>query len=112
LRGGKAAFSLDERWMTVHHYVTDEDAEALGFEGPLDPAFAPYQALGAANLYVVDLLSGQPRRVTTMPPGQYALFPHFRSDGWLYFVVRTTEGNEIFAATDAALVLESEPVVE
>ena len=23
-----------------------------------------------------------------MNPGQYALYPHFRSDGWLYFLVR------------------------
>ena len=23
-----------------------------------------------------------------MKPGQYALFPHFRSDGWIYFLVR------------------------
>jgi hypothetical protein len=37
---------------------------------------------------------------------QYALFPHFRSDGWLYFVVRTVGRQEYFAATDAAVLLD------
>jgi hypothetical protein len=43
-----------------------------------------------------------------MQPGQYALFPHFRSDGWIYFMVRTlgTE-NEHIVASDAALVIEA-----
>ena len=38
---------------------------------------------------------------------QYAFAPHFRADGWIYFVVRTLEGNEYFAASDAALVGEA-----
>jgi hypothetical protein len=41
-----------------------------------------------------------------MNPGQYALFPHFRSDGWIYFVVRTVDSqDEVIVASDAALVL-------
>jgi hypothetical protein len=107
LQGGKAVVSYDERWMVLHHYVTARDAVDLGFSGPDDPAFADYPALGAANLYLVDLLDGSSRRITQMAPGQYALFPHFRSDGWIYFVVRTLAGEEYFAATNAAVLLGS-----
>jgi hypothetical protein len=107
INGGKAVLSFDERWMVLHHYVTAADAVELGFTGADDPAFADYATLGASNLYLVDLLSGQSQRITNMQPGQYALFPHFRSDGWIYFVVRTLDVHEYFAASDAALVAEA-----
>lgn len=108
LQGGKAVFSYDERWMVFHHYVIEADAGDLGFSDASDPGFSEYTELGAANLYLVDLLSGETERITNVSPGQYALFPHFRSDGWIYFVVRTLEGEEYFAASDAALVREIE----
>jgi hypothetical protein len=108
VNGGKPGFSFDERWITYHHYVQDEDAVDLGFTGPDDPGFAPYRTRGAANVYVMDLLVGEGRRVTRMRPGEYALFPHFRSDGWIYFMVRPPGPGEIIAATDAALVLAGE----
>ena len=41
-----------------------------------------------------------------MKPGQFALFPHFRSDGWLYFIVRDASGaskTEVIAASDWAI---------
>jgi hypothetical protein len=104
VQGGKAVVSYDERWLVLHHYVTAADAVALGFSGEDDPAFADYLELGASNLILVDLLDGSSRFITQMGAGQYALFPHFRSDGWLYFVVRTLAGEEYFAATDAALL--------
>jgi hypothetical protein len=105
LSGGKAVISYDERWMVLHHYVTAADAGELGFADADDPAFAEYLERGASNLYLVDLLDGASRRITDMPAGEYALFPHFRSDGWIYFVVRTVDAAEYFAASDAALVL-------
>jgi hypothetical protein len=104
LEGGKPAVSYDERWMVLHHYVTDDDAVGLGFTGPDDPDFSDYRTLGASNLYLVDLLDGSSRVITRMGPGQYALFPHFRSDGWIYFVVRTLDADESFAASDAAVL--------
>jgi len=106
ISGGKAVLSYDERWMILHHYTTADDAVALGFTGPDDPDFARYAELGSSNIYLVDLSTGEARRITNAGPGQYALFPHFRSDGWIYFVVRTLEGEEYFAASDAALVAE------
>ena len=108
--GGKPGFSLDERWMVLHHYVEDSDAIEMGYTGSDDPAFAPYLSQGAANLYLVDLVTGQIIRISNMPPGQYALFPHFRSDGWIYFMVRTIgQQSEYIVATDAALLLANTP---
>ena len=105
--GGKPGFSYDERWIAFHHYVTDADAQELGFTGPADPGFADYRAKGAANIYLMDLRTGVPQRITNMRPGQYALYPHFRSDGWIYGQVRdTTTGHEYTVASDAALLQE------
>jgi hypothetical protein len=63
---------------------------------------------GAANIFVTEIATGVTRRLTTMKPGQYALYPHFRSDGWIYFIVRdlAAGGREYVAASDAALMLE------
>ncbi|MBX2812723.1 MAG: hypothetical protein KTR25_12980 [Myxococcales bacterium] len=108
LQGAKANFSFDERWIVFHRYISPDEAVELGFKGPEDPGFAEYLSHAGANIYLVDLLSGASHRVTNMAPGQYALFPHFRSDGWVYYVARTLEGRELFVATDAALLLEEE----
>jgi len=108
LQGGKAMLSFDERWMVFHRFVTVADATRLGFSGPDDPAFVPYLEQGAADVYLVDLRDGSSHRISALQPGQYALYPHFRSDNWIYFVVRTLDGRELFAASDAALWLEEE----
>ena len=103
--GGKPAFSYDERWLAFHHYITADDAADLGFADASDPGFAPYLTLGAANLYLMELATGAVQRITTVAPGQYALYPHFRSDGWIYGLVRdTAAGTEAVIATDAALI--------
>ncbi|HTV20382.1 MAG TPA: hypothetical protein VMG12_16980, partial [Polyangiaceae bacterium] len=106
ITGAKPVISFDERWMVIHHYVTDADATELGFSSASDPGFAAYRELGASNLYLVDLSNGDSRRITNMSAGQYALYPHFRADNWIYFVVRTTDTEEYFAASDAALIAE------
>jgi hypothetical protein len=107
LSGGKPGFSYDERWIAFHHYVTNTDAVELGFTDANDPGFAEYKAKGAANLYLMDLRTGVPVRITNMQPGQYALFPHFRSDGWIYAQVRDANaGHEYTIAHDAALISE------
>ena len=114
LEGGKATFSYDERWMVFHHYVNasgpaaDADARDLGFAAASDAGYQPFRQQGTANVYLLDLRTGETTRLTRMEPGQYALFPHFRSDGWIYFVVRTLDGEEYFAATDAALLAEGQ----
>ena len=107
VRGDKPAFSYDERWLTYHHYVAEEDWAALGYPSADDPAFRALRQQGAANLFVLDLLTGEERRITTMGPGQLALFPHFRSDGWIYAVVRDAARGEYVIASDAALAFEA-----
>jgi len=105
-RGTKVGFSFDERYIVYHRYVTGTDAIELGFTGPDDPEFTEYRTNGAANLFLLDITNGDVRRITNMNPGQYALFPHFRSDGWIYFMVRDpTDGitGEYVVASDAAL---------
>jgi len=70
------------------------------------PAFQPYREKGASNLYLVDLTTGVRTRITGMKAGQYALYPHFRSDG-LDLLPRPHPGEqgERIVASDAALIL-------
>ena len=106
VNGGKPGFSFDERWIAYHHYISNTDADAidLGFTGTDDPGFAAYQDKGTANVYLLDLLTGDRTRLTMMQPGQYALFAHFRSDGWIYFLVRDGDTEHV-VASDAAMVV-------
>ncbi|MEM7446888.1 MAG: hypothetical protein AAF355_01445 [Myxococcota bacterium] len=110
IRGSKVGFSFDERYLVLHRYLDASDAVEFGFDGADDPEFAAYLERGAANIYVVDLLTGDQRRITRMNPGQYALFPHFRSDGWIYFIVRDPYDDalsgEYVVASDAVLRLQ------
>lgn len=109
VRGAKPALSFDERWMVWHHYVEANDWQTLGYASATDPAFVALRASGAANVFLMEIATGTIRRITTMAPGQYALYPHFRSDGWLYYIVRDLTANrEYIAASDAALVLETQ----
>lgn len=87
--GGKAGFSFDERWLTFHQYVV----------GPQNS-----QRSNSADIVVADLRTGTRTKLTAMARGQYALYPHFRSDGWLYFLVRDTNtGREQLWASDFAV---------
>jgi hypothetical protein len=59
----------------------------------------------------MDLATGVPQRITNMQPGQYAVMPHFRSDGWIYANVRDNNAiagvvHEYFISSDAALLAE------
>jgi hypothetical protein len=105
--GGKPGFSYDERFAVLHHYIenTDADARLLGFTGVADPGFSAYRTRGGANIYMIELATGTIYRITNMGPGQYALFPHFRSDGWIYYLQRGDSGPEHIVANDAALRL-------
>jgi len=112
VQGAKPAFSYDERYVAYHHYLgggpdPDADARELGFTGADDPGFAEYASRGASNIYLLDLLTGRSTRVTTMGAGQYALYPFFRNDGWLYFIVRTLgTTREYVIASDARLLAQ------
>jgi hypothetical protein len=77
--GAKVNFSYDERFMVTHHYDGDK-----------------------TNIVLIDLKDGSQRTITNMPANSRALFPHFRSDGWIYFLVKSPDG-EYLAASDAAI---------
>jgi hypothetical protein len=84
VNGAKASFSLDERFLVTHHYGDN-----------------------VSNLVLVDLQTHQSSVITNMSAGQYALYPHFRSDGWIHFLVRDSNTHvEHVIATDAALRIQ------
>ena len=94
LQGGKPQLSFNERFLAVHQY-TDPAANPLGL------------ASGASNIFINDLKTGKTIRVTNMAKNQRALYPHWRADGWLYFLVRDgNTGKESFVASDAALHID------
>ena len=110
VQGGKPAISFDERYMVFHHYVGPGDYAELGFTSAAAPTFQSMLSKGTANIVLVDLVTGVSQRITNMHPGQYALYPHFRSDGWIYFLARDLDsGNEYVAASDAALQTTAPP---
>jgi hypothetical protein len=93
--------------MVYHHVVEANDWAAMGFASATDPGWLALRNRGAANIYLLDLLTGESHRITAMNPGQYALYPFFRSDGWIYFLVRDIERDrELIVASDAALKYE------
>ena len=103
VRGAKPAISFDERFFVSHHYVTPADFADLGYASASDPGFQALLAKGSSNIVLVDMVTGARKRVTTMKAGQYALYPHFRSDNWIYFQVRDKNTNkEYTVASNAA----------
>ena len=91
IAGGKPQLSFDERFLAVHQYV---DSNA-------NPGHLPERS---SNIFLVDLKTGKTTQLTKMKAGQHALYPHWRADGWLYFLVRDGNTNkETLVASDAAL---------
>ena len=91
LAGGKAQLSFDERFLAVHQYVDAAD----------NPQGLP---ANTSNIFVADLKTGRKYQVTKVAAGQKALYPHFRADGWLYFLVRESSG-ETLVGSDIAIRL-------
>lgn len=92
MKGGKANFSFDERFIATHQYVDTTEPDQAGLP------------VHSSNIMLADLKTGAKVRLTKMAAGQYALYPHFRADGWMYFLVRDMVAHtEYLAATDAAL---------
>ena len=90
--GMKVNFSFDERFVVTHQYVDRSD-----------PSHASL-ANKSANIVIVDLATGRQTRITSSRSGVYALYPHFRADGWLYFLVRDMNtSTETMVASDIAI---------
>jgi hypothetical protein len=83
LPGAKANISFDERFSVTHVYENE-----------------------TANIYLTDILTGETVKVTEMPAGTKALFPHFRSDGWFYFLAKGGDGDRVLASDAALRMLE------
>ncbi|WP_394831585.1 hypothetical protein LVJ94_34235 [Pendulispora rubella] len=97
LLGGKAAISFDERFIAVHSYAAQGDTH-LSINA------------NASDIVIVDLKTGSHYQITKMPANVRALYPHFRNDGWLYFLVRdaNTGAESILASDLAARIVRGE----
>ncbi|HTE52968.1 MAG TPA: hypothetical protein VK698_19080 [Kofleriaceae bacterium] len=81
--GAKANISFDERFLVTHHYHD-----------------------GKSDILLYDLATGDEHQLTDVPVGTEARYPHFRSDGWIYFLVDSGD-SETMAASDAAIRLSA-----
>jgi hypothetical protein len=96
-RGSKVQVSLDDRFLATHRY------DSAGEGTPLEAS--------SADIMLYDMLTGNSMRVTNMPKGMYALYPSWRSDGWVYFLVRDRRNGaqpDYIAATNAAFWLSQQ----
>lgn len=87
--GEKASFSMDERFIVTHRYVDRRPTKS--------------------DIMLTDLSNGQTTQLTNMPIGTYALFPHFRADNWIYFLVKDDHAREYVAASSAAIAIGGQP---
>ena len=92
--GAKATMSFDERFVVTHRYAT-----------PTAATRADGKPVSHSDIIMTDLVTGETFPITHMGDNQYALYPHFRADGWMYFLVRDFNGagKETLVATDVAL---------
>lgn len=102
--GGKGDFSYDDRFFITYSYIRGDHWRQLGYQSANDPEFVAKLKAGTSNIVLVDLYSQERKILTNMGAGQFAFFPHFRSDGWIYFESydSLTGGRQVLA-TDAAI---------
>ncbi|MDQ3232023.1 MAG: hypothetical protein M3Q07_09405 [Pseudobdellovibrionaceae bacterium] len=98
--GEKPNVSFDERMLAYYRYAS-QGQRVNSLES-------------SSDILVYDLLRGkEPIALTQMPKGYYAQFPHYRSDGWLYFTVLNAWTEERFVvATDMSIHLEESPITQ
>jgi hypothetical protein len=96
LNGAKPVMSFDERFIVTHQYV--------------DPGEGTGMPVNTANIFLADLATGRVTQLTKVGPKQLALFPHFRADGWIYFLLKDKNtGKESLVASDAAVRAAATP---
>lgn len=105
--GLKGDFSYDERFYINYSYIRADQWKSLGYASANDPAFQAKLKTGSADLILYDLYTKKNYALTNVNPDQYAIFPHFRADNWIYFEVydRAT-GKRTVVASDAAVQAE------
>jgi hypothetical protein len=108
--GLKVGFSFDDRFVASYDYIKPEQYAQLGYSSPDDPEFQARLNAGTSNIFLFDLWTQKLHAITNMGPEQYALFPHFRSDGWMYFMVYDwNTGKRHLMTANNALLLEGQP---
>lgn len=104
LKGLKGNFSFDDRFFVTYNHIEADQYKILGYSSAEDPEFLALLEAGSGNVFLHDLLTGESSALTHMGPGQYAQFPHFRSDDWLYFMVYDSKAKKRYLlGSDAAL---------
>ncbi len=104
LKGLKGNFSFDDRFFVTYNYVEPDQYALLGYASAEDPEFKTLLDVGSGNIFLHDLLTGSTTALTRMGPGQYAQFPHFRADDWIYFMVfDKTKERRYLIVSDAAI---------
>ncbi len=111
LDGLKANFSFDDRFLVTYSYIKPDQFQALGFKSADDAAFKKLLDAGTSNVFIYDFWTQKTTTVTHMGPNQFAQFPHFRSDGWLYFEVYDSVRNrrQIMASDVAVRMTANAP---
>lgn len=104
MKGNKASMSYDDRFVVTHHYTDAKDNPEL--------------AQKTSDLLIYDLVTHKSTKITNMPAGYFALYPHFRGDGWIYFIVRhrvlndDANSHDYVMATDVALqMMQKTPTI-
>jgi hypothetical protein len=107
MNGRKATLSYDERFIATHAYVNRFDYGNYQFQSSGDPDFIKLKN-NSADIWLADALTGKKYRVTNVGPDRIALYPHFRSDGWLYFMIKDIKADTTqYMATDVAVRIKS-----
>lgn len=105
--GLKGDFSLDDRFFVTYSYIRPDHWRLLGYSSANDPVFRAKLRNGSANVYLFDLYTKRRYTITNVGARQYALYPHFRSDGWIYFEIYDMANNtRLILASNAAILAE------
>lgn len=105
--GKKGMLSFNERFWVTYAKVNESQYAEYGYASANEPEFRAMIEHETVNVLVHDLLTHQTRRITRLRPGQMALFPHFRADGWIIFMLNDTNTQQrTIVATDAAIRME------
>lgn len=100
MAGNKANFSFDERFLATHHYNEPTDYAGDDVEA--------FKEKGSSDVWVADFVTGRKVKVAKLNPGQFALYPHFRSDGWLYFLVVDHDSSKYYVVASDWAVRQAE----
>ncbi len=98
--GLKGNISFDERFFVTYSYVYENQYAELGFSSPDDSDFQALLHQKSSIIYVTDLYHMQTYRLNDPKPNHLFLFPHFRADGWIYFLYQNLDIGRKYLVTN------------